>query len=124
MSRTDTSNEAILNLTAQLDREETTQFLAETLRALLFDREMLRGERDSARMMAEDIRLDMQGDMSSLELTIAVLQEEREELRAALERAIEYVDLWSCYAAPVYQEKHDLEGNLRDLRGVLEATKR
>ena len=45
MSRTDTSNEAILNLTAQLDREETTQFLAETLRALLFDREACRGQR-------------------------------------------------------------------------------
>jgi hypothetical protein len=84
MSRTDTSNEAILNLAAQLGREEATQFLAETLRALLFDREMLRGERDSARAMAEDIRLDMQKDMSSLELTIAWLQDEREELRAAL----------------------------------------
>lgn len=89
MSANDISNETILNLTAQLDREEATQFLAETLRALLFDREMLRGERDSARAMAEDIRLDMQGDVFILEFTIAVLQEEREELRAALRECVE-----------------------------------
>lgn len=102
---TDISNEAILNLAAQLEREETTQFIAEKFRALLFDREWLRGERDSARNYAADIRI------------------EHHALREALARAIDYVDLWSCYAAPVYQEKHDLEGNLLDLRAVLKATK-
>jgi hypothetical protein len=105
MNKIDISNETILNLAAHLEREETTQFLAEKFRALLFDREWLRGGRDGARGKAND------------------LMAEHHELREALARAIEYVDLWSCYADPVYQEKHDLEGNLRDLRAVLEATK-
>jgi hypothetical protein len=101
MSEYDISNDAILNLAAQLNREETTQFLADRFRALLMDREWLRGERDSARNYAADLLV------------------ERQQLRAALERAIDYVDLWSCYAAPVYKEKHDLAGNLRDLQDAL-----
>lgn len=105
MSKIDISKETILGLATHLDREETTQFIADKFRALLLDREWLRGERDSARNYAADLII------------------EHHALREALERAIDYVDLWSCYAAPVYKEKHDLEGNLLDLRAVLKATK-
>lgn len=104
MSKQDISNTAILNLAAHLDREEPTQFLADRFRALLMDREWLRGERDSARNRAADLML------------------EHHELREAVERALDYVELWSCYADTVYKEKHDLAGHLRDLRTVLDAT--
>ena len=105
MSRIDISDEAILRLIRQLDHEKTTEFLADTLRLLLINRETLRDQRDAARTDAKD------------------LMTECCELRAALERAIDYVDLWSCYAAPVYKEKHDLEGNLLDLQTALKRSK-
>ena len=61
MSKQDISNEAILNLAAQLDREVVTQFLADKFRALLADRERLRGERDAARETLREALDDVPG---------------------------------------------------------------
>lgn len=61
MSEQNISNEAILNLAAQLDREVMTQFLADKFRALLADRERLRGERDAARETLREALDDVPG---------------------------------------------------------------
>ena len=61
MSEQNISNEAILNLAKQLDREATTQFLADKFRALLADRERLRGERDAARETLREALDDVPG---------------------------------------------------------------
>ena len=58
MSEYDISNDAIINLAKQLDREETTKFLAGTLFRLLLDREWLRGERDAAHETLRDALAD------------------------------------------------------------------
>ena len=60
MSKQDISNDAILRLAALLDREVTTQFLADKFRALLADREWLRGERDAARSMVEELKAKLE----------------------------------------------------------------
>lgn len=60
MSEHDISNDAILRLAKQLDREEITQFLADKFRALLADREWLRGERDAARSMVEELKAKLE----------------------------------------------------------------
>ena len=61
MSEYDISNDAIINLAKQLDREETTKFLAGTLFRLLLDREWLRGERDAAHETLRDALKDAPG---------------------------------------------------------------
>ena len=94
MSEQDISNEAILNLAAQLDREETTQFLADRFRALLMDRECLRGERDSARMMVDDMGLDLRKEVAILEIKLDWARDEREALRETLRDALDDVPGW------------------------------
>ena len=95
MSEQDISNEAILNLAAQLDREGTTQFLADRFRALLMDRECLRGERDSARMMVNDMGLDLRKEVAILEIKLDWARGEREALRETLLDALEDAPGWA-----------------------------
>jgi hypothetical protein len=84
MIKIDISSDAILHLIGQLDREETTQFLADTLRALLMDRECLRGERDAARMMVDDMGLDLRQEVAILEIKLDWSRDERDQLLTAL----------------------------------------
>jgi lipopolysaccharide biosynthesis protein len=42
-----------------------------------------------------------------------------DELRKALEDAIECVESWSGYASEYFQDKHDLKGDLSRLRAAL-----
>lgn len=44
-------------------------------------------------------------------------------LREALADAIECVQDWGLYASPYFIEKHDLNGDVKRLRGALEATR-
>jgi len=44
---------------------------------------------------------------------------EIEKLRAALGLAIDAVEHWASYASPYFQEKHDLTGDLQELRAAL-----
>lgn len=45
--------------------------------------------------------------------------DEIEKLRAALRLAIDAVEHWASYASPYFQEKHDLAGDLQELRAAL-----
>jgi len=47
------------------------------------------------------------------------LKAEIEKLRAALHLAIDAVEHWASYASPYFQEKHDLAGDLQELRAAL-----
>ncbi len=51
--------------------------------------------------------------------TIAALIRERDNLRGLLAEAITEIDDWAAYAAPVFREKHDLEGTLARFRAAL-----
>ena len=44
---------------------------------------------------------------------------EIEKLRAALGLAIDAVEHWASYASPYFQEKHDLAGDLQEMRAAL-----
>jgi hypothetical protein len=48
-----------------------------------------------------------------------MIQAENEKLRAALRLAIDAVEHWASYASPYFQEKHDLAGDLQELRAAL-----
>jgi hypothetical protein len=45
--------------------------------------------------------------------------DEIEKLRAALRLAIDAVEHWASYASPYFQEKHDLAGDLQEMRAAL-----
>ena len=45
--------------------------------------------------------------------------DEIEKLRAALRFAMDAVEHWASYASPYFQEKHDLAGDLQELRAAL-----
>jgi hypothetical protein len=45
--------------------------------------------------------------------------QEIEKLRAALRLAIDAVEHWASYASPYFQEKHDLAGDLQEMRAAL-----
>jgi hypothetical protein len=47
------------------------------------------------------------------------LQAENARLRVALRLAIDAVEFWAAYAPPYFQDKHDLEEDLRKLRAAL-----
>lgn len=48
---------------------------------------------------------------------------DRPELIAALERAIDLIGDWGAYASNYFQEKHGLDGDIADLRAILEKAK-
>ena len=54
--------------------------------------------------------------------TIAALLAERDALRELLAEAITEIDDWAAYAAPIFREKHDLEGTLARFRAALSRT--
>ena len=59
---------------------------------------------------------------SATDLRSVVAEEaaaEIEKLRAALRLAIDAVEQWASYASPYFQEKHDLAGDLQELRAAL-----
>jgi len=45
--------------------------------------------------------------------------DEIEKLREALRLAVDAVEHWASYASPYFQEKHDLAGDLQELREAL-----
>ena len=45
--------------------------------------------------------------------------DEIEKLREALRLAVDAVEHWASYASPYFQEKHDLAGDLQELRAAL-----
>ena len=51
--------------------------------------------------------------------TVWEAADEIEKLRAALRLAIDAVEHWASYASPYFQEKHDLAGDLQELRAAL-----
>ena len=53
--------------------------------------------------------------------TVWEAADEIEKLRAALRLAIDAVEHWASYASPYFQEKHDLAGDLQQLRAALGA---
>ena len=59
---------------------------------------------------------------SATDLRSVVAEEaadEIEKLRAALRLAIDAVEHWASYASPYFQEKHDLAGDLQEMRAAL-----
>ena len=51
--------------------------------------------------------------------TVWEAADEIEKLRAALRLAIDAVEHWASYASPYFQEKHDLAGDLQEMRAAL-----
>jgi hypothetical protein len=51
-----------------------------------------------------------------------LLRTENARLREALRLAIDAVEFWAAYATPYFQDKHDLEEDLRKLRAALGET--
>lgn len=51
--------------------------------------------------------------------TIAALLADNDRLRGLLAEAITEIDDWAAYAAPMFREKHDLEGTLSRFRAAL-----
>jgi hypothetical protein len=45
--------------------------------------------------------------------------DEIEKLRVALRLAVDAIEHWASYASPYFQEKHDLAGDLQELRAAL-----
>jgi len=65
--------------------------------------------------IVERLRLDAEPTEGDMETAAA----EIEKLRAALRLAIDAVEHWASYASPYFQEKHDLAGDLQELRAAL-----
>ncbi len=62
------------------------------------------------------VRLRFWGDSYYLHKEAA---DEIEKLREALRVAMDAVEYWASYASPYAQEKHDLAGDLQQLRPAL-----
>jgi hypothetical protein len=97
---TDISNDAILHLSRLLDREVTTQFLADKFRALLADREALRLERDKY-MAAYDAAVDEQ---LHDQMQLRDAGDESDRLRAERDRLMGALLAW-LYANDVGDEQ-------------------
>ena len=65
--------------------------------------------------IVERLRLDAEPSEGDMETAA----QEIEKLRAALRLAIDAVEHWASYASPYAQEKHDLAGDLQELRAAL-----
>lgn len=65
--------------------------------------------------IVERLRLDAEPSEGDMETAA----QEIEKLRAALRLAIDAVEHWASYASPYFQEKHDLAGDLQELRAAL-----
>jgi hypothetical protein len=120
------------------------------LRSLAAERDALRRERDGAnalveRMHEQDVlaikawqaahpgseltwpsnaRLSAwcMGEVASVTAERDALRAENARLRDALRLAIDAVQFWAAYATPYFQDKHDLEEDLRKLRAALGET--
>ena len=69
--------------------------------------------------IVERLRADLASGLSaSLGDTMEAVAE-IEKLRAALRLAIDAVEHWASYASPFSQEKHDLAGDLQEMRAAL-----
>ena len=69
--------------------------------------------------IVERLRADLASGLSaSLGDTMEAVAE-IEKLRAALRLAIDAVEHWASYASPYFQEKHDLAGDLQEMRAAL-----
>ena len=66
--------------------------------------------------IVERLRLDAEPSEGDIMETAA---QEIEKLRAALRLAIDAVEHWASYASPYFQEKHDLAGDLQEMRAAL-----
>jgi hypothetical protein len=78
---------------------------------------------EEAERLAEMV--EDQCNLSSPAIALRSLAAERDALRAenarlreALRLAIEAVEFWAAYATPYFQDKHDLEEDLRKLRAA------
>jgi len=65
--------------------------------------------------IVERLRLDAEPSEGDMETAA----QEIEKLRAALRLAIDAVEHWASYASPYFQEKHDLAGDLQEMRAAL-----
>ena len=65
--------------------------------------------------IVERLRLDAEPTEGDMETAA----QEIEKLRAALRLAIDAVEHWASYASPYFQEKHDLAGDLQEMRAAL-----
>ena len=50
---------------------------------------------------------------------LGLIIDERDRLRGALRDAIESIEHWASYASDYFREKHDLTGDLQNLRSAL-----
>jgi Asp-tRNA(Asn)/Glu-tRNA(Gln) amidotransferase A subunit family amidase len=109
------------------------------LRSLAAERDALKVERDSwitryniqvdYRFRAEAEFSHMQRRIARQRRALAKLYQRRHDkkaenarLREALRLAIDAVEFWAAYATPYFQDKHDLEEDLRKLRAALGET--
>ena len=65
--------------------------------------------------IVERLRLDAEPSEGDMETAA----QEIEKLRAALRLAIDAVEHWASYASSYFQEKHDLAGDLQEMRAAL-----
>ena len=83
-----------------------------------YEIERLRAERDEAQAEANAGR---QAEHDA-DLERRAVESERDRLREALRQAIDCVEHWAAYADSYSIAKHDLAGDLRDLRAALKET--
>jgi len=85
-------------------------------------------ERIAGRGFSHEVAICATGDSpqfmenANAELIVRAVNE-RPELIAALERAIDLIGDWGAYASNYFQEKHGLDGDIADLRAILEKAK-
>jgi hypothetical protein len=83
---------------------------------------MIRLARQEAAAEIEKLRAENTKLAASNHAYLSDYQEaadEIEKLRAALRLAVDAIEHWASYASPYFQEKHDLTGDLQELRAAL-----
>lgn len=74
--------------------------------------ERLRDDQPGERQAKREARMELGG-------LLMEAADEIEKLRAALRFAMDAVEHWASYASPYFQEKHDLAGDLQEMRAAL-----
>jgi len=81
----------------------------------IVERDALRAENDKLRSENAKLAASNHAYLSNYQEAV----DEIEKLRAALRLAVDAIEHWASYASPYFQEKHDLAGDLQELRAAL-----
>ena len=106
--------ERLKDLLIKRDREYRQEMASYRLKVQSQDEATFSAQRDLLRAQKDEIE-QLRDQVNGLTGTADRAEKERDELLAALKDAREMVSDWAGYASPYFQEKHDIDGDLKKL---------